>query len=118
VNFVADENMARQIVERLRLQGHTVVWVVEVARGDNDVDVLALANSHNAILITDDKDFGELVVRQRRPVLGVMLLRLEGMAPDDRAELVARVIDTNAASLPGAFTVVQRNAVRVRRLQP
>jgi len=106
VIFVADENIAQQIVDGLRLAGHTVVWAVEVARGDDDPDILALANSHNASLVTDDKDFGELVVRQRRPILGVMLLRLEGMAPEDRADLVVRVVDANAASLPGAFTVV------------
>jgi predicted nuclease of predicted toxin-antitoxin system len=90
VIFVADENIARQIVDALRLAGHTVVWAVEAAPGDDDPDILALANSHNAILITDDKDFGELVVHQRRPVLGVMLLRLEGMAPDDRGTCGSR----------------------------
>jgi len=64
VNFVADERVDRQIVEQLREDGHPVIYVSEMDPGIPGEDVLRLANHESAILITADKDFGELVFRQ------------------------------------------------------
>lgn len=116
MKLLADENMARQIVDRLRQEGHAVTFVAEAASGSDDKDVLSLAHQQGAILLTDDKDFGDLVVLQRRPSAGVILIRLEGMPPAERAELVAGVIRTRAGELPGAFTVIKRQTVRIRPL--
>ncbi len=60
MNFVADEGLDRQIVERLRQDGHTVSYVAEMDAGISDEAVLQLANDQNALLLTSDKDFGEL----------------------------------------------------------
>jgi predicted nuclease of predicted toxin-antitoxin system len=67
-------------------------------------------------LVTADKDFGELVYRLGRAHAGVVLLRLAGVSPDERAEAVSAVFRDRAADLPGNFTVVESDAVRVRRL--
>ncbi|MDL1962260.1 MAG: DUF5615 family PIN-like protein [Deltaproteobacteria bacterium] len=63
MNFVADESVDRQIVERLRDDGHSVWYVAEMAPSISDDEVLKLANNESASLITSDKDFGELVFR-------------------------------------------------------
>ncbi|WP_292774218.1 DUF5615 family PIN-like protein [Nostoc sp. NMS9] len=58
MKFLGDENLDWQIVERLRLDGHEVLYVVEMEQGIPDDEVLNLANNESAILLTSDKDFG------------------------------------------------------------
>lgn len=83
MKFLGDENLDWQIVERLRLDGHEVLYVVEMQPGIPDDKVLNLANNESAILLTSDKDFGELVFRLRRIAAGVVLIRLFGLSSND-----------------------------------
>jgi predicted nuclease of predicted toxin-antitoxin system len=76
VTFVADESVDRQIVERLRLDGHRVAYVAEMSPGIMDETVLTESLVSESVLITADKDFGELVFRQRQASTGVLLMRL------------------------------------------
>jgi predicted nuclease of predicted toxin-antitoxin system len=77
--------------------------------------VLARAAKSGRVLVTADKDFGELVYRLGRAHAGVVLLRLAGVPPEERAETASAVFRDRAADLPGNFTVVAPDAVRVRR---
>jgi len=61
MNLVADESLDRQIVERLRRDGHSVAYMAEMDPGISDEEVLALSEQQSAVLITADRDFGELV---------------------------------------------------------
>ena len=63
MNFIADENIDKQIVDRLRSDGHSVLYVFEMDPGISDDQVLEIANKSNALLITADTDFGELIYR-------------------------------------------------------
>ncbi|HUE24225.1 MAG TPA: DUF5615 family PIN-like protein [Bryobacteraceae bacterium] len=76
MTFVADESVDRQIVERLRLDGHRVAYVAEMSPGIMDETVLTESRVSESVLITADKDFGELVFRQRQASTGVLLMRL------------------------------------------
>jgi len=69
---IADENIDAQIVEKLRENGYTVLYIRELDPGISDDEVLNLANQNSAVLITNDKDFGELVFRLRRVTAGVI----------------------------------------------
>lgn len=80
MKFVADEDIDWPIVEHLRHRGHVVWYVAEMEPGMPDETVLDLARNEGALLLTADKDFGELVFRQRRLTSGVILLRLEGLS--------------------------------------
>jgi predicted nuclease of predicted toxin-antitoxin system len=75
VNFVADESVDQQIVERLRREGHIIQYMVEIGPGTSDEDVLGLARREGSILLTADKDFGEMVFRQRQITSGVLFIR-------------------------------------------
>jgi predicted nuclease of predicted toxin-antitoxin system len=66
-------------------------------------------------LITADKDFGELVFRQRLLTHGVILLRLAGVSPQDKASIVLSVIRDHDNELADAFTVVTRSGLRIRK---
>jgi len=115
VNLVANEGVDRPVVERLRQDGHDVVYVAELSPSITDEEVLQEANARTAVLLTADKDFGELVFRQGLVHSGVVLLRLAGLANATKAEIVAEVCRDRAAELVGAFSVVSPGQVRIRR---
>ena len=83
--------------------------------GASDDIVLDRANEKNALLVTADKDFGELVFRQGLVNFGVVLLRLAGLSPEKKAGIVADVLRDREAELLQAFSVISPGMVRIRR---
>jgi len=71
MRWLGDECVSASLVMALRAAGHDVFYVAETAAGLSDTDVIALASRENRLLLTEDKDFGDLVFRWRRPVPGV-----------------------------------------------
>ena len=115
MNFLADENVDRQIVDRLRQDGHILRYVVEMEAGISDDTVLDLANKESSLLITADKDFGEMVFRQRLIMHGIVLIRLAGITPSHKAEIVSSAINKYKSQLPHAFSVITPGAIRIRQ---
>lgn len=115
MKILADESVDGQIVDRLRQDGHLVLYVAEMEPGISDDPVLDLANRESAVLVTADKDFGELVFRQRRLMPGIVLIRLAGLPPAHKAEIVTSAIRQHTLELPQAFAVVTAKALRIRR---
>ena len=66
MNLLVDESVDKSIVERLRADGHTTAYIAEISPSVTDNVVLDAATASGAILVTVDKDFGELVYRLRR----------------------------------------------------
>jgi predicted nuclease of predicted toxin-antitoxin system len=118
MQFVADEGVDGPIVDRLRTDGHEVDYVAEMDPGLDDATVLRLASEANALLITADKDFGELIFRRREVTQGVLLIRLAGLSLDAKAETVSAAIREYVSQLTGAFTVVRPGTVRIRSSTP
>jgi len=116
MRFLADENIASIVVRRLRTAGHDVVAIAETAPGASDDRVLAIAVEGQRILITEDRDFGELVVRQRMRVGVVALLELDPLSNGAVAVRVAEVVSTQAAKLSGSLVVIEPGRVRIRPL--
>ncbi len=114
MKFLADECIDRQIVDRLRQEGHEVLYVAELDPGITDDEVMNLANQENSLLLTADKDFGELIFRQGKIAKGVILVRLAGLSPIVKAEVVADAIKDHAEKLLEAFTVITPVTVRIR----
>lgn len=113
--FVADEDVDAPIIVRLRSDGLDVISIAEHSPGIVDDEVLQLANDQQRILITSDHDFGELVFRLGRVTTGVVLIRLHGLSADRKAEIVSTMIAAHASELPGNFTVIAPDAVRIRK---
>lgn len=114
MNFIADENVDSEIVERLRKDGHQVWYVAELEPGIPDDAVLELANKGKALLLTADKDFGELIYRQNRISQGVMLIRLAGLSAENKATTISLAVNKHSSELSHAFTVVSSRAIRIR----
>jgi predicted nuclease of predicted toxin-antitoxin system len=116
MNFVADEGVDQQIVIALRENGHDVLYIAELASGINDNMVLQFTNEQNRILMTRDKDFGELVYRDKKVHSGIILNRLYELNSAKKAELVAKTIEEFGEELIGSFTVIQPGKIRIRKL--
>lgn len=114
MRLVADESIDAPIVERLRRCGHEVLFVAELDPGIDDEGVLALANDRDALLLTADKDFGELVFRLGRVTTGVILVRLAGLKPRRKAEIVEACAAKYGEKMRRAFTVIAPVGIRIR----
>lgn len=117
MNLIADENVDKLIVETLRQDGHNVLYVAEFAPSIDDETVLDQANQNDALLITEDKDFGELVFRQGRIHMGVVLIRLDGLSKQAKAKSISNVFANQSPQLLEAFSVISPGRVRIRRRQ-
>jgi predicted nuclease of predicted toxin-antitoxin system len=114
VNLVADEGVEASIVAALRREGYSVTYLAEAAPSAPDTLVLELARSSESLLITADKDFGELIFRQRLTSSGVLLVRLYSLSPSAKAQVVLGAIRKHGSEMIGAFTVVSPGVVRIR----
>ena len=112
MRFLVDECTGPAVAHWLRQQKHEIFSVYEQARGMDDDAVLQKAVIENWILITNDKDFGEKVYRERRPHKGVVFLRLEDERAVVKIETLRRLLEHYADRLPSNFVVVTETRVR------
>lgn len=114
MNLLADESVDAPVVDRLRGEGHDVVYVAELSPSIADDEVLCLANDRQCPLMTGDKDFGELVFRLHRVSHGVILVRLSGLAALHKAAIVSDAIRRHGDEMQQGFTVISPGIVRIR----
>lgn len=114
--WLADECVAAPLVARLRDAGHDVLFVAEIAPRASDTEVLGLAVEGERLLLTDDKDFGELVFRQHRAVPGVVLVRIDPEQAELKWERLQAAVDQIGEGLFGRYTVVETDRLRSRSL--
>src|SRR3990172_6259448 len=119
IKFLIDESTGASVAEYLRRAGFDVLFVGETMQQAEDTDILAQAAHENRILMTNDKDFGELVFRSGRTHAGVVLFRLQDESQDNRVRMAQIVAGEYPERLPGNFVVVTEKGIRVRtRLKP
>ena len=114
MRFIVDESTGAAVVEHLRSLGHDVFAVSEIMRQAADPDILDLALNEGRILITNDKDFGELVYRSGQPHHGVLLLRLHNESSANRVRVVKSVLENYTDRLAGHFVVATETNVHIR----
>jgi predicted nuclease of predicted toxin-antitoxin system len=117
VRLLADENIPSAVVVALVEAGHEVATVRERVGGAADLDVARLAEAESRILLTFDKDFGGIAVRDGlAPAAGIILLRFVPRGPADAVRIVMRAIE-QAGNPTGRLVVVERDRVRLRVLR-
>jgi len=114
MRLLADESVDAPIVTRLRSDGHRVDYVAEMAPGLSDDVVLDHASRGGAILLTADKDFGELVFRLGKATHGMVLSRLAGLSSIAKSQIISDALRIHGQEMPMAFTVITPAAVRIR----
>jgi predicted nuclease of predicted toxin-antitoxin system len=114
LRFLVDESTGAAVVEYLRACGYDVLAVAEIMFQADDPDILTRAVQEQRILLTNDKDFGDLVFRSGRAHYGVVLLRLRDEHPDNRIRVLLNLLESHADRLEHHFTVATERGVRVR----
>lgn len=116
MNLIADENIPVSIVRALLEDGHDVVWIRDESPGVPDIEVLQQACRKNRIILTFDKDFGELAIRdQVAPCPGIILVRVFKKTPSDLAGYIREVIGSRQ-DWAGHFSVIEDERIRMRPL--
>jgi predicted nuclease of predicted toxin-antitoxin system len=116
MRFLANENFPGAAVAALERAGHDVVWVRAAGPGATDPEVLAWAARDERILLTFDKDFGELARRSALPRnCGIVLLRMPMPKPGDVGQRLADLI-TARDDWTGCFSVIEPGRVRMLTL--
>ncbi len=113
MRLLADENLSERLIMALRAAGHDVEWVKETCTGAADRAIIADAEASGRVLITFDKDFGELIYRHGvRNLTGVILLRLPDVSRSEIAVLLPAIIG-GRDDWEGHFSVVRRDRIRM-----
>lgn len=116
MRLLANENFPFDAVVALRENGHDVAWIREGVRGINDEQVLQRAQEEERLLITFDKDFGELAFRSKLPATsGVILFRISAPSPQYVAQVAVQAI-ASRTDWAGHFSVIEDNRIRMTLL--
>ncbi len=115
MRFLVDECTGSKVAEWLRDANYEVFSVFDQARGMTDNDILAKAFTENWILITNDKDFGEMVFRERRTHHGVVFMRLDDERATNKLEVLRRLLESYAEKLPEELSSLPKRIVRFAR---
>jgi predicted nuclease of predicted toxin-antitoxin system len=119
MRFLANENFSIPSVQLLRAAGHEVAAVIEESPGAADIDILARAAREDYIILTFDRDYGQLIFQRRLPSpAGVVYFRLTPLNPAEPAERLLHFMSRRETTFAGLFTVLQRDQVRQRPLPP
>jgi predicted nuclease of predicted toxin-antitoxin system len=116
VRFLADENIPRKVVDRISEKGYDVLWIKKIAPKSSDDCILSMAEASGRIILTFDRDFGQLVYEKKLlTTQGIIYFRLDGLSPSQMAEAVIDVLGSDTI-FSGYFTVVTKTKVRQTRL--
>lgn len=115
LRWLVDESTGRAVVEWLRHRGFDVVSVRDSMPQAGDAEIIARARTEDRVIITNDKDFGERIFRDRQGHKGVLLLRLRDERTEIKIDVIRRVLDAWADRLPLNFTVATESRIRIRK---
>jgi predicted nuclease of predicted toxin-antitoxin system len=116
--FLANENVPAEAIDAARQAGHDLAWVAEISPGASDDDVLHLARAEGRVLVTFDKDFGEMTFRQgKQASQGVILMRPRLRSPDFLSRFMTAVLAQSIA-WEDHFSVAREGRLRSVPLPP
>ena len=114
MQFLADENIEYPVIKILRSNNLNVLAVRGLMKGATDSEILEYAFKEKLILITSDKDFGELTFRLKKPNHGIILLREPSAGIDDKAKILLTALSKLDKDALNKFIVVDRLKIRFR----
>ena len=118
MRFLVDECFPKSLVTALIDRGHDVVWATDICKSEDDRHVLAIATTDDRIVITEDKDFGDLTIRDGYVAVGIILAHAERYPGGitSAVETLCSQIDALGSSLEGTLTVLTPDRIRQRAL--
>ena len=113
--FLVDECTGKRLATLLVEAGYDALFVGDWKPSSSDEEVLSKAEGEKRILITDYKDFGELIFRLEKPTSGVILIRTATVNPEERCKLLIKTLESTNPK--GKFIIVKEKAVKVRKIK-
>jgi predicted nuclease of predicted toxin-antitoxin system len=112
LRFLADVNIEKPVVDELERMGHNISWVTDLDRYLDDMSIFEIARKERRILLTNDKDFGEIVFRQKLIPTGIVLFRVKGQDVAKKVRLVKKLLAAHSDKIAKHFVVVAEEKVR------
>jgi predicted nuclease of predicted toxin-antitoxin system len=117
MQFIANENIPLSSIVKIREYGYNVTAIIEEMPGVSDAEVLSLANREQRIVLTFDRDYGELIFRLKLPQpSGVIYFRFVPKTPEEPAEYILRFLVSTEITFENKFTIIERDRIRQRPL--
>jgi predicted nuclease of predicted toxin-antitoxin system len=116
MKLLADAHISRAMVNYLLGLGRDILHVAVMSPRMSDSNILKLAASEGRVVLTADKDFGELCFLRLIPCVGVVLLRLNAPTETSRLEIFKRYWPVIEKNVEGFFMVVTDKSVRRSQL--
>lgn len=119
IKFVADVNLHKDIILFLRQNKYEVDWIYDIDMEMSDSNILQLCFNENKILLTNDKDFGELIFNKNHKSKGIILFRGDEERKDSldlRIESLKELLDFNSNKIYGYYTVISERKIRINKL--
>jgi len=114
LKFLLDVGVGQKVFEFLQAEGFDATSIIALDATMPDNDILAIANREKRMVVTIDKDFGELVYRNNLAHFGVLLLRLEDATGEEKVAVVSQILKDFASQIPGKFCVYKSGRLRLR----
>ena len=116
MKLVIDESVDYAIVKILKRNNYDVLSITESFPCISDDRVLEIAVQEKSLLLTEDKDFGELTFRLKKENYGIILIRLSGIPSSEKAEIALQAIQQNLEKMKHSFSVVESRKIRIRKI--
>lgn len=117
LKFLADVNVEKPIIDFLKEDGYDVIWIPDYDPKVTDAMLLDLANREERILITNDKDFGELMFLQKKVSKGIILFRIKGQDIKKKIRNLKRILVNYQDEIPNHFVVVSERKLRFTSME-
>jgi len=112
LKFLADVNIEKPIIDFFKNRGWDIRWVSDFGPEMEDENLIKLARAEKRILLTNDKDFGELVFLQKRLSYGIILIRVKGQETALKVKLTRRLMTEYSEKLANHFVVITKDKFR------
>jgi len=112
LKFLVDVNIEKPIINFLIKKGFDIKCVVDIDKKMTDYSVCEIANTEQRVLITNDKDFGEIVFFQKRISSGIILLRIKGRDASEKILLLEKLLDNHYGKIINHFVVITKEKFR------
>lgn len=114
MKFLVDVGVGKSIEGWLESNKYDTKSVRDINSKASDKEILNLAKSEKRMVITMDKDFGELVYHSKLSHSGVLLLRLEDANANEKIQVIETILQEYSEKLEGHFCVFQDGKLRIR----
>ena len=116
MEFLANENFPKPSIQLLVNKGYKVFSVSEMLSGISDLEVISFASKRNQIILTFDKDYGEIIFRTKiEQPISVIFFRFKGKGPEEAGIVLIDLIENKKMKFENSFTVIEKDSIRQRK---